>query len=146
MVTRAPRPLVFPIVAEGPGRLLMAMAGDRKGKRRGAGPAPGKTDATRFAQYPVYANAGALLACLTMMPEIASAGDVVPWERLSAATMLFAIGLLAALWSGYSGKVLKLAEGSTLAGLNFIVPLLISSILFFVGALFGLALLWRALV
>ena len=124
----------------------MAMAGIRKGKKHRADPAPGRTDASRFAQYPVYAHAGALLVCLTMMPEIADAGDVVPWERLLAATLLFAIGLLAALWSGYSGKVLKLAEGSTLAGLNFIVPLLISSILFFVGALFGLTLLWRTLV
>ncbi len=124
----------------------MAMVGIQKGKKHGTGPAPGKTDATRFAQYPVFANAGALLVCLTMMPEIAGAGDVISWERLLAATMLFAIGLLAALWSGYSGKVLKLAEGSTLAGLNFIVPLLISSISFFVGALFGLALLWRTLV
>lgn len=124
----------------------MAMVGNQKRKKHGTGPAPGKTDATGFAQYPIYANAGALLVCLTMMPEIAGAGDVVPWERLLAATMLFAIGLLCALWAGYSGKVLKLAEGSTLAGLNFIVPLLISSMLFFVGALFGLALLWRVLV
>lgn len=132
----------------------MVMAGNRKEKKHGAGaapgsvpgPAPGTTDATRFAQYPIYANAGSLLVCLTMMPKIAGAGDVISWERLLAATMLFAIGLLAALWSGYSDRILKLAAGSTLAGLNFVVPLLISSISFFVGALLGLALLWRTFV
>ena len=116
-----------------------------KGKGKVKGPPPGEIDVTRFAQYPMYANGGGIIVCISMLPDVIATGDVVTRENLLAAAMMFIIGLVAALWAGYSGRFLRLPKGSTIAGLNFIIPALISAILFFASALFGLALLSQGL-
>ncbi|MFQ5533985.1 MAG: hypothetical protein ACE5EM_04075 [Sphingomonadales bacterium] len=106
---------------------------------------PGELDTARFAQYPIFANLGALIVCLSLLPGLLRAGDVVPLDRLALAMTLFGVGLLAALWAGYSGKIFRLAKGNKWAALNFVVPVVLSSILLFIGAFFGIALLWAAL-
>lgn len=110
-------------------------------KPRPKGPRPGEFDSAGFAQYPIFAHLGALIVCFTMLPGLVEAGDVIPLEKLKATALMFGAGLGAALWAGFAGKLLKLPTSGFWAGLNFIVPILVSAVLLFAGALYGLALL-----